>query len=105
MAADGVTARARKRPTLRDVAARAGVSLTTASFVLNDRADFKISPGTRARVQDAARTLEYRPHHLARGLSRGRSNLLGLVVADLASPYSWQVAGALDRTGFAAGYS
>jgi DNA-binding LacI/PurR family transcriptional regulator len=95
----------RRRATLRDVAAAAGVSSTTASFVLNDRADFKISAETRERVLAAAQTLEYRPHHMARGLSRGRSTLLGLIVPDLTNPYSWEVALALDRVGFDGGYS
>lgn len=73
--------------------------------MLNDRADFKISPETRERVLAAAQALEYRPHHLARGLSRGRSTLLGLIVPDLTNPYSWEVALALDRVGFGGGYS
>src|SRR5438132_4005882 len=89
--------RRRRRATLRDVAARAGVSLTTASFVLNDRPNFKIAPETRARVQAAATALEYRPHHSARTLSRGRSSLLRLVVADLSNPHSWALAEGRDR--------
>src|SRR5262245_34734884 len=101
----GRSAPGRRRATLRDVASRAGVSLTTASFVLNDRADFKVSPGTRERVRAAATALEYRPHHSARSLSRGRSALLGLVVADLSNPYSWQVAEVMDRVAHAAGFS
>ncbi len=49
----------RARPTLADVAARAEVSVTTASFVLNDRQDMRISPTTRDRVRQAARILGY----------------------------------------------
>jgi LacI family transcriptional regulator len=95
----------RRRATLRDVATRASVSLTTASFVLNDRPNFKIAPETRERVQAAAIALDYRPHHSARSLSRGRSGLLGLVVADLSNPYSWEVAEVMDRVAHAAGFS
>ena len=95
----------RKRARLRDVAARAGVSPTTASFVLNNRDDIKLSVETRERVRAAATALEYRPNNVARSLSRGRSMLVGLLVADLNNPYNWQVASTMDRIGFAAGYS
>jgi DNA-binding LacI/PurR family transcriptional regulator len=69
-----------KRPTSADVAALAGVSRTTVSFVLNDRADVMISPGTRSRVHDAADRLGYLPHASARHLAAGRSHVLGLVL-------------------------
>src|SRR5687767_11257755 len=68
-----------KRPTSADVAALAGVSRTTVSFVLNGR-DTSISPATRERVLDAARELGYHPHASARQLAGGRSHTLGLVV-------------------------
>lgn len=68
-----------RRPTSADVAALAGVSRTTVSFVLNGR-DTSISPATRERVLRAARQLGYHPHASARQLAGGRSNALGLVV-------------------------
>jgi DNA-binding LacI/PurR family transcriptional regulator len=68
-----------RRPTSADVAARAGVSRTTVSFVLNGR-DVAISPATRERVIDAARQLEYHPHAPARQLAAGTSQTIGLVL-------------------------
>ncbi len=68
-----------RRPTSADVAALAGVSRTTVSFVLNGR-DTSISPATRERVLQAARQLGYHPHAPARQLAGGRSHTLGLVV-------------------------
>jgi LacI family transcriptional regulator len=50
----------RGRVTLRDVADRAGVSVTTASFVLSGRHDMRISQATEERVFQAARALDYR---------------------------------------------
>lgn len=50
----------RGRVTLRDVAERAGVSVTTASFVLSGRHEMRISAATEERVFQAARTLDYR---------------------------------------------
>jgi len=69
-----------KRPTSADVAAMAGVSRTTVSFVLNHRADVKIPDGTRQRVVDAAAQLDYQPNAPARQLAGGRSHVLALVL-------------------------
>lgn len=69
-----------QRPKSKDVAALAGVSTTTVSFVLNDRAGTGISPGTRRRVLEAADRLGYHPHASARGLAGGRTHTIGLVV-------------------------
>jgi DNA-binding LacI/PurR family transcriptional regulator len=68
-----------RRATSADVAAKAGVSRTTVSFVLNDR-PVAIPATTRQRVLDAARELEYHPHHSARQLRGGTSHTLGLVL-------------------------
>ena len=68
------------RPKSKDVAALAGVSTTTVSFVLNERAGASISPETRKRVLAAAAELGYQPHASARGLAGGRSHTIGLVV-------------------------
>jgi LacI family transcriptional regulator len=80
---------ARSRPTSADVAARAGVSRTTVSFVLNYRTDIQISDETRQRVFRAASELGYHPHAPARQLAGGRSHVLGLVLRQSAE----QVAG------------
>jgi DNA-binding LacI/PurR family transcriptional regulator len=69
-----------RRPKSEDVAARAGVSRTTVSFVLNDRPGASISEATRQRVLVAAAELGYQPHASARGLAAGRTHTLGLVL-------------------------
>lgn len=71
---------ARSRPTSADVAARAGVSRTTVSFVLNQTAGAQISQATRDRVVEAATELGYQPNASARQLAGGRSNMIGLVL-------------------------
>lgn len=77
----------RRRSTGKDVAERAGVSLTTVSFVLNGRTDRAISDETRERVLGAARELGYRPNGLVRGLVRGRTQTVGVVVPRLDSSF------------------
>jgi DNA-binding LacI/PurR family transcriptional regulator len=64
------------RPTRADVAAQAGVSKTTVTYVLSDRSDVTIPEGTRERVRIAASALGYRPHAAAKALASGRTNAI-----------------------------
>lgn len=67
------------RVTLMDVAQRAGVSRTTASFVMTGRRDMRISSDAEHRVRKAARELNYRPSLLARSLRTNLSQTIGLM--------------------------
>ena len=65
------------RATLNDVAARAGVSRTTASFVLAGKAqEHRIAEATRARVIEAAIALDYSPNLLVHSMQAGRTHIL-----------------------------
>ena len=78
--------------TLRDVAERAGVSITTVSRILNGReTGVPIRDDTRQRILDAAADLGYRPNMLARALRGSRSWLLGVIVRDISDPFHIQV--------------
>lgn len=72
--------------TLKDVARVSGVSVSTASKALNDRAD--VHPETRHAIKDVARRLGFRHNSLARGLISGRSGMVGLITDDLAGRFS-----------------
>ena len=72
----------RRRVTSSMVAARAGVSRTTVSFVLNERVGSGIAAATRQRVLEAARELGYVPSAAARTLASGRTRTVGFVVCD-----------------------
>ena len=72
--------RLRDRATLADVATAAGVSRTTVSWVLNDRAR-RIPDSTRHRVRAVAEQLGYRPNRIARQLRAGRRHAVGIVTA------------------------
>ncbi len=81
----------RRRITSRDVAARAGVSRTTVSFVLNGVTEANISEETRRRVLAAVEELGYVPDAAAQALASGRTQTIGIVfrtyphiIADLA---------------------
>jgi LacI family transcriptional regulator len=67
-------------PTLKDVAKEAGVSVMTASSVLNaSRSSTRVSDATRQRIEEVAQRLSYVPNAVARGLARGRTQVLGVV--------------------------
>ncbi|MEU5862562.1 MULTISPECIES: LacI family DNA-binding transcriptional regulator [unclassified Nonomuraea] len=72
--------------TLEDVAKQAGVSLATASRVLNGSTR-QVGATLRARVERAADELGYRANIAAQTLARGASNVIGIVVHDLTDPY------------------
>ncbi len=76
----GVTRRSSAPPSIRDVAAAAGVSYQTVSRVLNDSPN--VSPDTRRQVRDVIERLGYRPNRAARALGSGRSSSVTVVIAN-----------------------
>jgi LacI family transcriptional regulator len=70
---------------LKDVAQVAGVSVTTVSRFLNGSLD--LPDRTRTAVEAAILALNYQPNQHARRLSRGRSDTIGLVIPDVATPF------------------
>lgn len=73
------------KATLREVALKAGVSLKTASRVLNNEPF--VRPEKIAAVQEAIRRLAYEPNQLARGLKARRSGIIGIVVPFLSHSF------------------
>jgi LacI family transcriptional regulator len=73
------------RVTLADVAAKAGLSPTAASLIMNGRSGTGLSEEARRRVLAAAKELGYRPNLMARGLRTERSATLGFVSDRIAS--------------------
>jgi len=69
---------AKKRATIKDVAAEAGVSYQTVSRVINNHAH--VSAETRCRVQEAIQALNFKPNLAARSLPRRRSYIIGLII-------------------------
>ena len=72
-------------PTIRDVAARAGVSKSLVSLVV--RGDPHVSPARREAIRQAMAELGYRPNLTARSLSRSRSDAVGVLLNDLRNPW------------------
>lgn len=76
----------RRASNIQDVAARAGVSITTVSRVLNDTG-YPMRPQTRQRVLEAIDALDFRPSPLARGLLGKSTSTIGLIIPDISNPY------------------
>jgi LacI family transcriptional regulator len=69
-----------ERPTIKDVAVRAGVSIATVSRALNDKGD--VSVQTRERVREVARSVGYSADPVARSLATQKTRLVAVVVGD-----------------------
>ncbi|BCN32674.1 LacI family DNA-binding transcriptional regulator [Anaeromicropila herbilytica] len=81
--------------TLKDVAAKSGVTVTTVSRVLNNRG--YISEETREKVYKAMKELNYQPNEIARSLSKQKSNILGVIVPHIEHPYFAKLIEYLER--------
>lgn len=88
--------------TLKDVAQRAGVTVTTVSRMLNDRA--RISEKTRLRIQAAMEELDYHPNELARSLAKKNSHFIGLIVPSADNFFFSCVIASVERHASASGY-
>src|SRR5215831_13043775 len=84
-------------PNIRDVARRAGVSVATVSFVLNEAQRHRIRPKTQNRVLDAVKELGYSPNVSARNLAVGRSHILGVIVSDIRNPFFPEITAAFQE--------
>jgi LacI family transcriptional regulator len=91
-----------RQVTLAEVAEAAGVSLATASRVLNGSSR-QVSDALRDRVVATARELGYLPNASAQALARNSSVLVGLVVHDIADPYFSCIAAGVTQVAEAAG--
>lgn len=88
---------------ITEVARLAGVSTATASRVVSS-SDYPVSAATRERVLEAARTLDYVPNALARGLLKSRVPVVAVIVHDITDPYFAEVVRGVEDGASPAGY-
>jgi LacI family transcriptional regulator len=88
---------------MRDVAERAGLSVSTVSHVINNTR--AVSDESRKRVLQAMDELGFKPNALARSLRRRQSNTLGMIVPDSANPFFAEIARAIEDASFAQNFS
>lgn len=89
------------RPTIRDVAAQAGVSVATVSKVLNQR--YGVSRATAERVREVINRLGYESSLVAQSLRSHRTNVIGILVSDL-EPFSTELLKGVARALHGSGY-
>lgn len=82
--------------TIKDIAAKVGVSVATVSNVLNGKPN--VGATVRRKVLRAAKQLHYHPHRAAQAMRKGRTRTIGLVLPDLTNPFFPQLAQAVENT-------
>jgi len=91
---------------LKDIAEKAGVSVTTVSIVLNGRAkDMKISETMTRKILALGEKMNYRPNHFAKGLRTGKTNTIGLIVDDIANYFFGHLANTVEEEADKLGYT
>lgn len=81
--------------TINDIAIKAKTSKTTVSFYLNGKFE-KMSPDTRRRIEQVIEETNYSPNIMARSLKSKKSNLIGVIVADITNPFSNNIVKGID---------
>ena len=81
--------------TLKDVAAKAGVTVTTVSRMINNRG--YVSEATRANIKAVMKELHYQPNEVARALSLQRSNLIGLIVPSSSNMFFCKIIDGIEK--------
>lgn len=88
--------------TIKDIAEKVGVTVTTVSRVLNNRG--YLSDNLKQRVQVAIDELNYQPNELARSLLRKKSNVIGLIIPDISHPFFAQITKHIEYYAYKNGY-
>lgn len=91
------------KPTIRDVAKLANVSISTVSRVMN--APDTVAEQKKSRVLAAIEQLKYKPNALARGLIYKKTNTLGVVIPDIRNPYYAELIRGMEDASKRLGYS
>ncbi|WP_274649587.1 LacI family DNA-binding transcriptional regulator [Paenibacillus humicola] len=90
-------------PKIKDVAAKAGVSVTTVSRVLNG--EKYVKDDLKDRVNRAIEELGYTPSRIARSLVRRKTNLIGVIVPDVTSSFYSTILSSIEKTASLSGYN
>lgn len=81
-----------RKTSLKDIAQAVGVSITLVSYVLNNQKENRISKEVARKIRQTAQELNYQPNQIAKSLKTSKTRTLGLIVADIANPFSASLA-------------
>ena len=94
------------RVSIKDVAKKLGISVATVSLVLNGKdKNGRVSEALAEKIREEAKTMQYQPNSFARGLRSGRSDTIGLIVADISNPFFANLAFHIQEHAEKHGYS
>lgn len=95
-----------KKTSLKDIANQVGVSTALVSYVLNNRErEARVNPDTAERIREAAKRLNYQPNQVAKSLRSGKSQAIGLIVADISNPFFGHLARTIEDESNKKGYT
>ena len=95
----------KKKVSLKDVAEHLGVSTALVSYVMNNKEKkARVSPQMAEKVRKAAVLLNYQPNLIAKSLKSGKTNTIGLIVADISNPFFSGIARVVEDEAKKAGY-
>ncbi len=96
----------KKRVALKDIAGELGVSTALVSYVLNGKdKEARVGKEMVRKIKQTAKKLNYQPNLIARGLKYGRTNTLGLIVADISNPFFASLARIIENEAGRLGYT
>lgn len=95
----------KKKTSLKDIAKEAGVSIATVSYVLSKQENSGVSQEVSDRIKEIAKRLNYRPNQIAKSLQSGKSQTIGLIVADISNPFFAQIARIVEDEAKKYGYT
>jgi len=94
-----------KALSIKDIATKANVSITTVSFIINGKAkDKSISETVIKKVQKIIEESGYKPNQIARSLRTGNSNIIGLIVEDISNSFFARIARLIEDKAYKKGY-
>jgi len=94
-----------KTLSIKDIAIKAGVSITTVSFIINGKAkDKSISEAVIKKVEKIIKESGYKPNQIARSLRTGHSNIIGLIIEDISNSFFSRIARLIEDKAYKKGY-
>nr|WP_068887101.1 LacI family DNA-binding transcriptional regulator [Pedobacter panaciterrae] len=94
-----------KPASIKDIANKANVSITTVSFILNGKAEqMRISKGVIERVNTIIKECDFKPNQVARSLRTGNTQTIGLIVEDISNPFFASIARKIEDKAYKKGY-
>lgn len=94
-----------KAPSIKDIASKANVSITTVSFILNGKAaQMRISKAVIEKVEAVIKELDFKPNQVARSLRTGSTKTIGLLVEDISNSFFAGIARKIEDKAYKKGY-